>query len=130
MFKLNKKLSEDCIKISSFDKSELLLMNNKEFYWLILVPRVENIVEFTDLSFVDQIEILKEINVVSKILQEHFKPDKINIAMLGNVVSQLHIHVIARFKTDIAFPKPAFGFLGDKFSQNEINKIKKIFDVK
>ena len=77
--------------------------------WIILVPRKGDLIELTDLSFEDQIEVLREINLVGKILQENFGAEKLNIAALGNVVSQLHIHVIARKKNDATFPKPVWG---------------------
>jgi len=115
MFEIDKNLKNDCIFIKKLDKSQLLLMNNSNFKWLVLVPEITNAVELTDLEFSEQIDILNEINIVAKILQNRFNPTKINIAALGNIVKQLHIHIIARFENDIAFPKPVWGFESKKY---------------
>lgn len=124
MFELNKKLQEDCFFVGDLKISKLLLMNDSNYPWLILVPRQNGLIELTDLSFEDQVEVLREINLVAKILQEKFGADKLNIANLGNVVSQLHIHVIARFKNDAAFPKPVWGALPAKpYEENEAKKL-------
>jgi diadenosine tetraphosphate (Ap4A) HIT family hydrolase len=109
MFILDKKLQEDTFFVCDFEISKLLLMNNSNYPWFILVPRKNNLVELTDLSFDEQTKILREINLVAEILQKKFKPYKLNIATLGNVVRQLHIHVIGRFIDDKVFPKPVFG---------------------
>jgi len=119
MFEIDKNLKNDCIFIKKLDKSQLLLMNNSNFKWLVLVPEITNAVELTDLEFSEQIDILNEINIVAKILQNRFNPTKINIATLGNIVKQLHIHIIARFENDIAFPKPVWGFESKKYQPTE-----------
>jgi diadenosine tetraphosphate (Ap4A) HIT family hydrolase len=107
-FILDKKLADDTLLISDLKLCRLLLMNNKNYPWLILVPRKNNLKELIDLHFTEQVLLLEEINLVSKILQKIFNPDKLNIATLGNVVQQLHMHVIARFKNDISFPRPVW----------------------
>jgi diadenosine tetraphosphate (Ap4A) HIT family hydrolase len=84
-------------------------MDDARFPWLILVPRVPNLRELTDLPLVDQHRLLDEVNRAAHALHALMKPDKLNIAMLGNVVSQLHVHVIARFTHDEAWPKPVWG---------------------
>lgn len=109
MFVLDPKLSADTFLVCDFKVSRLLLMNNANYPWLILVPRIEGVVELTDLDFETQSDILREINLATKILQQKFTPHKINIGALGNVVRQLHIHIIARFENDAAFPKPVWG---------------------
>lgn len=119
MFEIDKNLKNDCIFIKKLNTSQLLLMNNSNFKWLVLVPEIKNAIEFTDLEFSKQINILNEVNIVAKILQNKFKPTKINIATLGNVVRQLHIHIIARFENDIAFPKPVWGFESKKYQPKE-----------
>jgi diadenosine tetraphosphate (Ap4A) HIT family hydrolase len=108
MFKLHPKLEEDSFFVADLKISRLLLMNDSNYLWLILVPKIENASELTDLNFEDQIEVLREINLCGKILKESFLVDKLNIAALGNVVPQLHIHVIGRMKNDVAFPKPVW----------------------
>ena len=109
MFTLNSKLEADTFFIADLKISRLLLMNDSNYPWLILVPREPDLTELTDLPFSDQIEVLREINFIGKILSENFGAEKLNIAALGNIVSQLHIHVIARKKNDATFPKPVWG---------------------
>jgi diadenosine tetraphosphate (Ap4A) HIT family hydrolase len=129
MFSLDPKLKSDTHFVADLKISRLLLMNDVNYPWLILVPQKENAVELTDLTFDEQTEVLHEINLVAKILQQHFSCDKINIAALGNITRQLHIHVIARFKNDVAFPKPVWGFAqakpyGEEAAWELIEKIK------
>lgn len=109
MFILDPKLQADTFFIHDFPLSRLLLMNDKNYPWLILVPKKPNLVELIDLSRAEQELLLQEINLVAKILKEKFAADKLNIANLGNMVRQLHVHVIARFKDDAAFPRPVWG---------------------
>ena len=110
MFSLDPQLKSDTHFIADLKISRLLLMNDSNYPWLILVPRKKDAVELIDLTFDEQIEVLREINLSAKMLQRHFSCHKINIAALGNVTRQLHIHIIARFKNDAAFPKPVWGF--------------------
>jgi diadenosine tetraphosphate (Ap4A) HIT family hydrolase len=109
MFILDKKLQQDSFFIADLELCKVLLMNDANYPWLILVPRQNNLKEIIDLSFDDQIILLKEINFVAEIFKKEFEFDKLNIANLGNVVSQLHIHVIARKKNDATFPRPVWG---------------------
>ncbi|MBP7710528.1 MAG: HIT family protein [Rickettsiales bacterium] len=109
MFALNQKLAADTFLVCDLKISRLLLMNDANYFWFILVPRKADLVELTDLSFAEQTEVLGEINLVAKILKEDFGAQKLNIAALGNVVKQLHIHVIGRFENDATFPKPVWG---------------------
>ncbi|OFW80473.1 MAG: hypothetical protein A2887_05050 [Alphaproteobacteria bacterium RIFCSPLOWO2_01_FULL_40_26] len=133
MFILDPKLELDTFFISDLKFSRLLLMNDVNYPWLILVPRKHDVIELIDLSFDEQIELLREINLVGKILQEHFFVEKLNIAALGNVVKQLHIHIIGRKKNDITFPKPVWGNAAikpyaEKDAQEIILKIKSCLD--
>lgn len=106
--KLDDRLEADCKLIYDLEQSILLLMNNALVNWFILVPRTEEI-ELTNLPVDQQTAILKEINFVSHFIQQTFSPDKLNIATLGNVVSQLHIHVIGRKFSDPYWPAPVWG---------------------
>ncbi len=129
MFDLNSKLAADTFLVGDLKISRLLLMNDANYFWFILVPRKPDLVELTDLSFEEQIEVLREINLVAKILKTDFAAEKLNIAALGNVVKQLHIHVIGRFENDIAFPKPVWGAAPAKAYEEKaalelINKVK------
>ena len=125
-FSLNSRLKADTIKIAAFELSELLLMNDKNYPWFILVPRRSNISEIFQLNDQDQTQLYKEISYLSEILQKFYQADKVNIGALGNMVPQLHIHVIMRFKDDIAWPKPVWGlFEAINYSDEEITQISK-----
>ena len=127
-FILDKKLQKDCIFIKDLELSQLLLMNDSNYPWLILVPRKNNLTEIIDLDQDNQIILLSEINYVSKILKKHLNVDKINIASLGNVVSQLHIHIIGRYFNDISYPKPIWGQVNSvKYDEIKIINFKEIF---
>lgn len=109
MFKLHPALEKDCILLGSFTLSKVLLMNDSQYPWLILVPQIEGIGEIYQLNAPDQIQLLKESCFLSQQLSEITQSDKINIAALGNIVPQLHLHHIARFKHDACWPKPVWG---------------------
>ncbi len=109
MFALHPQLKADTHFICDLPISSLLLMNDANYLWFILVPRKPDLIELTDLHFDEQTKVLGEINLVARILKKEFHFDKLNIGALGNVVSQLHIHVIGRKKNDATFPKPVWG---------------------
>ena len=108
IFQLHPTLEKDTFLIKDLKLCRLLLMNNSLYPWVILVPKQDNLVEIIDLSEEDQIQLAKETNEVSKIIKDIFKVDKLNVAALGNMVPQLHIHVVGRFKDDKTFPKPVW----------------------
>jgi diadenosine tetraphosphate (Ap4A) HIT family hydrolase len=129
MFLLDPKLNSGSFFVCDLKISRLLLKNDSNYPWFILVPREPDLVELSELEFSKQIEILREINLLSKILKENFNVDKINIGALGNMVRQLHIHIIGRFKNDVSFPKPVWEAVPskpyeDKAAQDLINKVK------
>ncbi|GAB3331076.1 HIT domain-containing protein [Marilutibacter aestuarii] len=106
---LHPTLAEDTHPVVQFGLSELRLMDDAHHPWLILVPRVDGARELTDLRPSERATLTREIDVASRALLALFKPDKLNVAALGNVVEQLHVHVIARFHGDIAWPRPVWG---------------------
>lgn len=106
---LHPQLADDTHPVAHFALSDLQLMDDANHPWLILVPRVENAVEWTDLDEMQQAELTREINRACRVLQAVFQPHKLNVAALGNIVPQLHVHVIARFREDIAWPRPVWG---------------------
>ena len=108
MFELDQILKQDTFFIKDLKLCKLLLMNNALYPWLILVPKKPDLTEIIDLSSDDQILLIEEIALISKIVKQLFKAEKLNIAALGNVVKQLHIHIIARYKNDKLFPKPVW----------------------
>lgn len=108
-FLLNPTLAADTAAVAALGLSELRLMNDSRFPWLVLVPRRENAVEIVDLSKPDRAALFEEITGVSTTLRTLTGCHKLNVAALGNQVRQLHVHVIARFTTDAAWPKPVWG---------------------
>lgn len=124
MFKLHSQLEKDTIFIKDLKLCQLLLMNNALYPWFVLVPKKPEMVEIIDLSDDEQILLMQEIAEVSRLVKKTFKPDKLNIAALGNMVPQLHIHIIARFKNDPTFPKPVW-VSGEvrEYSEEELKRI-------
>ncbi|WP_017443573.1 HIT family protein [Gayadomonas joobiniege] len=110
-FLLDSRLKRECFEIADLELSKLLLMNNRSVPWLILVPRVEMVDEIVDLRATEQAILMDEINLVSKIIQKQFSPDKLNTAAIGNMVRQLHIHIVGRYVIDPAWPAPVWGNL-------------------
>ena len=106
---LHPQLAEDTHPIAALELSELRLMDDANHPWLILVPRVEDATEWIDLDVAQQAVLSREISLASRALKAEFRPHKLNVAALGNLVPQLHIHVIARFEHDIAWPRPVWG---------------------
>ena len=124
MFKLHAQLEKDCIELGQFELCTLLLMNDSSYPWFILVPERNDITEIYELSDEDQLLLMKESNFLSLILKNYFYADKINIAALGNVVPQLHIHHIARYHEDRTWPAPVWGqHEAVKYKEEELNKI-------
>ena len=108
-WQLHAQLAQDTHPVAHLPLSELRLMDDANHPWLILVPRVVDAVELIDLSVAQQTELMREVGVASRMLQNEFKPYKLNVAALGNLVPQLHLHVIARYQDDIAWPRPVWG---------------------
>jgi len=106
---LDPQLARDCTVLGDLALSRVLLNNDANFPWVILVPRRAGAVELIDLGAVDRTVLTTEINDASRALKAITRCDKLNVAALGNVVAQLHVHVIARFKTDAAWPNPVWG---------------------
>lgn len=109
MYELHPQLRKDTIAIGQFELSDVLLMNDERYPWVILVPRREQLREIYQLAEADQQQLLKESNFVSKVMAELFSAHKMNVAALGNIVEQLHLHHVARFTSDAAWPKPIWG---------------------
>lgn len=109
-FLLHPRLEADTITIGSLALSQLLLMNDSRFPWLVLVPRRNGAREMIDLDQADQVQLFNEMQTVLKAVSIAFKPDKLNLGAIGNLVPQLHVHIIARFEKDAAWPSPVWGF--------------------
>jgi diadenosine tetraphosphate (Ap4A) HIT family hydrolase len=106
---LHPRLAADTVAVGDFSLSRLLLSNDANYPWLILVPRRAGIREIHELDEADQLQLLRESMLLSRALTAAFAPTKLNIAALGNVVPQLHVHHIARFESDPAWPAPVWG---------------------
>ncbi|MBN9584821.1 MAG: HIT family protein [Afipia sp. 62-7] len=106
---LHPQLEKDTINIGDLPLSRVLVIKDANYPWLLLVPRRPETMEIIDLNEVEQAQLTTEINRVARALKEITAADKLNIATLGNMVSQLHVHIIARRKTDAAWPRPVWG---------------------
>lgn len=124
-FCLDQRLQNDTIFLTDFSLCRLLLMNDKQFPWLILVPRVANLTEMHQLDL-DQVTLYhQESMAVSQFLVDCYAPETLNIAALGNIVRQLHVHHIARFTSDKAWPKPIWGlYESQPYSDREVSEIR------
>lgn len=109
MFLLDSRLAADTLLLGSFPLSQLLLMNESRYPWFILVPQRENIVEWLDLSEPDRLQLHQESMWLAEAMRQTYSPTKLNIANLGNIVRQFHLHHIARFESDPAWPGPVWG---------------------
>jgi len=122
---LHPQLQQDCFILGRFKLSLLLLMNDKQFPWFILVPQREAISEIHHLSAQDQQQLMRESSMLAQAIENHFNADKINIAALGNMVPQLHVHHIARFTSDPVWPKPVWGMLPAKsYEEQQVTVLK------
>lgn len=108
-FQLNPRLAADSMHLGDLPLCQLRLMNDSRFFWLLLIPRLSDAVEITDLNKTDYQQLWQEVRHLSEIIKPLLQADKLNIATLGNMVPQLHLHLIARFKTDAVWPNPAWG---------------------
>ncbi|MBE7926579.1 HIT family protein [Pseudomonas saudiphocaensis] len=109
MFVLDSRLEQDTLLLGDFPLCRLLLMNDSSYPWFILVPRREEVSELFQLDSADQQLLWRETTELAEKLKDTFGADKMNVATLGNVVSQLHMHVIARRRGDAAWPAPVWG---------------------
>lgn len=110
-FELHPRLAEDTLEVGELPLCRVLLMNDLTYPWCILVPRRAATREIHHLAAADQLQLLPEISGVAAAMESAFKADKMNIAALGNVVPQLHVHIIARFEADPVWPAPVWGKL-------------------
>jgi diadenosine tetraphosphate (Ap4A) HIT family hydrolase len=108
-FVLHPQLERDTTPLGDLPLSRVLIINDANYPWLLLVPRRAETVELIELSEVERAQLMTEIALVSSALKEVTECDKLNVAALGNAVPQLHVHIIARRKTDKAWPKPVWG---------------------
>jgi len=116
-FKLDRKFLKSSHHITDLKLCTIRLNDNSKFPWLILIPKRNKITDMSDLKSKDQILLIKEIVYVSKIMKKLFKTSKLNVEKIGNIVPQLHIHIIARSKKDCSWPLSVWVVKGKNYSQ-------------
>jgi diadenosine tetraphosphate (Ap4A) HIT family hydrolase len=120
-FQLHPRLQQDCITVGCFQLNRLLMMNDSQFPWFILVPQKPEIQDIFQLELTAQQLLIEESSFLAEKLMLAFKGDKINIAAIGNLVPQLHIHHVVRYRTDKAWPEPIWGkFAAVPYGQQQI----------
>ncbi len=124
-FKLHELLQRDCIELIELPLSKLLLMNDSQYPWFVLVPKVDDVQDIYQLDWQDQQVFLNESSMLSEVLMQVFSGTKMNVAALGNVCPQLHVHHIVRFEEDICWPRPIWGaFPMRAYSDLELERLK------
>ena len=108
-FTLDQRLAADTLPVGELPLSSVLLMNDARFPWFVLVPRLADAHEITDLAEADAAALMSELRIATRVMLDLARPDKVNLGALGNVVPQLHVHVVGRFRSDPAWPGPVWG---------------------
>jgi len=124
-FKIDKKFLKSSHHITDFKLCSIRLHDNSKFPWVILIPKRNKITDMSDLNSKDQILLMKEIVYVSKVMKKLFKTTKLNIEKIGNIVPQLHIHIIARSKKDSSWPLSVWVVKSKNYSKVSLMKILK-----
>ena len=131
MNKINQNFLKSSYHVKNLKLCSIRLYDNLKFPWLILIPRRKNITDMSELNSKDQILLMKEIIYVSKIVKKLFKTSKLNVEKIGNIVPQLHIHIIARNKNDSSWPLSVWVVKGKTYSkaalEKNLSKLKKAF---
>ena len=120
MFKLDRKFLKSSHHITDLKLCTIRLNDNSKFPWLILIPKRNKITDISDLNSKDQILLMKEIVYVSKVMKKLFKTSKLNVEKIGNIVPQLHIHIVARSKKDCSWPLSVWVVKGKNYSQTAL----------
>lgn len=131
MFKLHSQLEQDGIRLGRFKLCLLLLIKDANYPWFVLVPERDEITEIYQLIAKDQLQLMRESSLLAKALADDFNADKMNVAAIGNVVPQLHVHHIVRYKKDVSWPSPVWGMqpvinYGDKELKSILVKVKEL----
>ncbi|WP_415309128.1 HIT domain-containing protein [Candidatus Pelagibacter sp. Uisw_099_02] len=134
---MTNKVSKDFLKdshlITDLKMCSIRLIDNAKFPWIILIPKRKNIADISELNSKDQMLLMKEIVHCSKLMKKIFKTKKLNVEKIGNIVPQLHIHIIARYKKDITWPLSVWVTKGKPYSKESLKKnvdvLKKFFKI-
>ena len=130
-FKIDKKFLKSSHHITELKLCSIRLHDNSKFPWIILIPKRNKVTDMSDLNSKDQILLIKEIVHVSKIMKKLFKTSKLNIEKIGNIVPQLHIHIIARTKKDSSWPLSVWVVKGKNYTETALiimmQKVRKAF---
>ena len=110
MFKLDNRIEQDSFLVKEFNDFQIRIMDVREVFWVILIPTKINLIELSDLDIDKRNNLINFATELGDFLKSNEEYDKVNIAMLGNVVSQLHLHLVMRNKSDPAWPGPVWGF--------------------
>ena len=122
-FKLHKKFSKSSHHLLDLKLCTVRLHDNSKFPWIMLIPKRKNINDITDLNSKDQILLMKEIVFSSKVMKKLFKTSKLNVEKVGNIVPQLHIHIIARYKNDSSWPLSVWVVKGKLYSPKALKEV-------
>jgi len=123
-FALHPTLAKDTVEVTRLPLCRVLLMNDRRFPWFILVPERESLREIHELPAAERSTLIEEIVQAGQVLVRLFQPDKLNTGALGNLVPQLHVHVVARFATDAAWPGPVWGSgAAVTYSEGDLNDL-------
>ena len=122
-FKIDKKFLKSSHHIIELKLCSIRLNDNAKFPWIILVPKRKRVTDITDLNSKDQILLMKEIIYVSKIMKKLFKTSKLNVEKIGNIVPQLHIHIIARSKKDSSWPSSVWVVKGKPYAAKVLKDV-------
>ena len=124
MFKLDKRLESDTILVKELESFQVRLMNARQFFWIVLIPNKPNLTELSDLNINERNYLMNFAIDLGKFIKSAAKYDKVNFGMLGNVVSQLHLHIVLRKKNDAAWPGPVWGAVDfNKYKSDEVDII-------
>ena len=124
-FTLHPTLARDTVEVTRLPLCRVLLMKDRRFPWLILVPERESMREIHDLPPADRHALIEEIAQASEVLKRLFHPDKLNVGALGNIVPQLHVHLVARTTTDSAWPGPVWGSgAAEDYGEGELEEVR------
>jgi diadenosine tetraphosphate (Ap4A) HIT family hydrolase len=123
MYRINKNFLKSSHYITELKLCSIRLHDNSKFPWLILIPKRKNVTDISDLNSKDQVLLMKEIVFASRLMKKLFKTSKLNIEKIGNIVPQLHIHIISRKKTDSSWPLSVWVVKGKKYSAKNLKEV-------